>query len=871
MPEAPDSYSSRGFGQLTQLTRNKRLSRVLQQRAADRESAGGALAWRSSDILPLPAFCQRLWDEHGLFQSSLRQLSLAQARALWLELGASLREFDRLGFRERVLDSMFDAYCLCGNWGMNSRDLSGAMKNEDQSLFAILCARFDEVLQERRLFSSSHLIEQLLKLDLAPRNGVARHIELHGFLSFSVSETALIEKLESSGDKVLVIEPSAADFKHAERCELPDRDQELLAAGHWAREELLAKPESRLAIVVPELSRDTDRKLRLIHDGLRPGWQFDPDTLSDINTSMGRPLLAYPWFQSLVLGMEALLKPMPFRVVSAFLRDPGLAGDSRSDCALLELRLRELSEQHWQFSDLMRFLPAEERELPFAVQLNTWAELEAELAEHNAPQTPEFWAKFFDKTTLALLPSNPPTVSSLEFRLRNSWRDALNNLASLGLVQALISKSAGWAFILQSLASTLYQPEVHHGRLEVLGPLEAIDHDYDAVWISGLDNKSWPPTTRANAYIPRSLQSKLKMPGSDPVLDRAFAQRALSALAATAARVFVSSACNDQDIELHPTDAIASLGLMNDNDLPASIRFAESSIGQATYSDCRLDEFIALAESEPVRGGSGILSLQNEYPLAAFVQYRLGAAPLRRPIDGVGAMVRGRIIHSAAQQLYSSGRSNALSASLETISALCAQAVRPFRNSRDRLLQLLLDREAERTVGILQSLQVLDAERPVFEVQDVERSMTVSFDTLELRLQLDRLDQLSDGLLILDYKTGRNMKAISTAGMPGELQLAIYAHALMQTGDKPIAAVGICQLHSSRVGYKGIESGIDEGDFSVFCKKNTQANLLSSWSAEVVRLAREFELGRAGIPEKSNYADASLYDVFASSKVATDD
>ncbi len=109
MPDAPDSYPSRKAGRLTQLTRNKRLSRVLQQRAAARESAGGALAWRSADILPLPAFCQRLWDEHGLFQSSLRQLSLAQARALWLELGMGLREFDRIGFRERVLDSMFDS------------------------------------------------------------------------------------------------------------------------------------------------------------------------------------------------------------------------------------------------------------------------------------------------------------------------------------------------------------------------------------------------------------------------------------------------------------------------------------------------------------------------------------------------------------------------------------------------------------------------------------------------------------------------------------------------------------------------------------------------------------------------------------------
>ncbi|MEM7279438.1 MAG: PD-(D/E)XK nuclease family protein, partial [Pseudomonadota bacterium] len=482
-----------------------------------------------------------------------------------------------------------------------------------------------------------------------------------------------------------------------------------------------------------------------------------------------------------------------------------------------------------------------------------------------------YWAKLFDKVTLALLPADEAPVSPLEFRLRNSWRDALNTLASLGLVQALIPKSAGWTFIQQNLASTLYQPETHHGRLEVLGPLEAIDHDFDAVWISGLDNKSWPPSTRADAYVPRSLQSKLKMPGSDPALDRVFAQRALSALVATATRLVVSSASNDQDIELHPTDAIAALGLMDEASLPASTRFAESSIAQATYADSRLDEFVALAEAEPVKGGSGILSLQQEYPLAAFAQYRLGAAPLRRPVDGVGAMVRGRIIHSAAQQFYSAGRSQALSASPETVLKLCAQAVRPFRSSRDRLLQLLLDRETERTAAILLRLQALDAERPVFEVQDVERSLTVSFDTLELRLQLDRLDRLSDGLLILDYKTGRNMKAISSAGMPGELQLAIYAHALTQTDDKPLAAVGICQLHSASVDYKGIEIGIDAGDFSAFCKKNTEANLLNIWSAEVVRLAGEFEQGRAGIPEKSNYADAALYDVLAASTVTPDE
>ena len=131
-------------------------------------------------------------------------------------------------------------------------------------------------------------------------------------------------------------------------CRLETSDTELRAAGAWAGRELSTAPDQRLAIVVTHLEQDAPRSLRLIKEGLIPGWQnAGRQQNAVVNVSYGKKLADYPAISTALLALRWLHGELSTRDVCRLLRSPLLGRDSGDDCVRLELRIRTLPDRPW--------------------------------------------------------------------------------------------------------------------------------------------------------------------------------------------------------------------------------------------------------------------------------------------------------------------------------------------------------------------------------------------------------------------------------------------------------------------------------------------------------------------------------------------
>jgi ATP-dependent helicase/nuclease subunit B len=65
-------------------------------------------------------------------------------------------------------------------------------------------------------------------------------------------------------------------------------------------------------------------------------------------------------------------------------------------------------------------------------------------------------------------------------------------------------------------ADTLFQPESPDAPIQVLGVLESLGLEFDALWVSGLTDDVWPMRARPNPFLPPALQKKAGIREASP-------------------------------------------------------------------------------------------------------------------------------------------------------------------------------------------------------------------------------------------------------------------------------------------------------------------------------------------------------------------
>ena len=76
----------------------------------------------------------------------------------------------------------------------------------------------------------------------------------------------------------------------------------------------------------------------------------------------------------------------------------------------------------------------------------------------------------------------------------------------------------------QLCEETVFQAEAPQAPIQVLGALEAAGMQFDAVWLLGMDDQSWPPSAAPNPLLPARLQRELGMPHASAQRELLFAR-----------------------------------------------------------------------------------------------------------------------------------------------------------------------------------------------------------------------------------------------------------------------------------------------------------------------------------------------------------
>ncbi|MHB1744888.1 MAG: PD-(D/E)XK nuclease family protein, partial [Acidobacteriaceae bacterium] len=229
---------------------------------------------------------------------------------------------------------------------------------------------------------------------------------------------------------------------------------------------------------------------------------------------------------------------------------------------------------------------------------------------------------------------------------------------------------------------------------------------------------------------------------------------------------------------------------------------------------------------------------------------------------------QGTILHEVLQNFWNEMQSQ--KKLLESTEEQCRQMLhghvrnalrRFFAHAEEPWQRALLEIEADRIEGRLLEWLEVEKRRSDFTVLKTEDALEhVHLGGVDLRCRIDRIDQVEQGHVLMDYKAGVVDGKACDGERPDEPQLPAYA-VLRQnssTDEKPLAGIAFAGLHPRQVDFTVVGSvpGIfpaapgaandPRGSLSPEALQQQQ----EEWRTTLTRLAEDFHAGVAVVDPK---------------------
>ncbi len=189
---------------------------------------------------------------------------------------------------------------------------------------------------------------------------------------------------------------------------------------------------------------------------------------------------------------------------------------------------------------------------------------------------------------------------------------------------------------------------------------------------------------------------------------------------------------------------------------------------------------------------------------------------------------------------------------LSTSGASFATELRP--HLREFMPRRYLELEEQRLTGLVTEWLDFEAMRIAFEVAETEAKRTVHIEGLTLNLQLDRIDQLNDGsLLVIDYKSGNVSPSLWDLPRPEDVQLPLYAGFAVDRDKETLGGLVFAKVRSGQFTFAGRVGDASATLFaglkgtSPLMKNPFTVEQLLGWRECIEQLARDFLDGRAEV------------------------
>jgi probable DNA repair protein len=750
-------------------------------------------------------------------------LTPPQTAALWRTVIEASPDAERLLELRHAARWAAQAHQLLADWNLGLADVENADASRETRAFVTWQRSYVALLAEHGWLDASSLPRQLLRF------ATPEALVLLDLYAPTKAQTVLFATLQSRGWHVEARTTPRVECT-ARHVDCHDSNEELERAAEWARRRLEAHPDTRVALVVPNLTNETAVVLQRIRRAFGA---------SPVGSGVGLPLDARPAIGAALGAIELSTAGATFATLSRWLRSPFFhAGQAQCDAAAAEVALRnDLRAQ-------LPFLTAYEQ-AGFAGRLaalvpDLAARLHMGLEELRAPRpvaTPDVWARAWSRGLARL--GWPAPGGGVDARTLDAWEEALAALARLTPIVGQCSQETA----IEQLRATTELPRAEplplHG-LHVLARADDVGPGYSAVWVTGVTDRSWPEPTRTNPLLPAGLQIRQALPWSTPADSLARARSTLARLLARTRELVLSWPRLVHDYHALPSPLLAGI---------ATASAADVGPGRRTQATRPRRALASIADPAPAFSGARLpgsartLDSQARCPIRAFCETRLDARSLSSAAQGLTPRVQGIAAHRALELLWSRAPvtgAASLPFTSDDIAASVQRALAETFGPARRALGTLFDLEAARLNELLARLVEAELKRPAFRTVGVEHKAEVLVGAVTIACRFDRLDELADGTLaLIDYKTGASRtKAQWLDGRLASAQLPLYA---LEIGPR-LSALLTLELGGRTIAYRGIARRPDliADALDAVPDAAAWAALLERWRMQIQTLVEEY-------------------------------
>ena len=764
-----------------------------------------------------------------------------------------------------------EANQLMFDWQMTEELINSYFMSQETRQFLRWRHTFQALCKQKNAIEIARLTA--LQIDLLVSNtfDLPSQMVLAGFDRITPLQQRLFEALNAKGcavtfDNVNVLIPETQrKIKHYA---LTDSHAECRAAVAWARDKLAENPDVQLAILSPVLGNTRRELIDLLDD------TFHPETLLPqyaemprcYDSSIGLLLTEYPIVHSALqlLRLASNKSPLNFADVSSILQDAYWGATHELPAkAQLDAVLRQRLNAHYSLEALIKTALTLQTEgvilTETTLHLQKIAQFQQQFIGH-AYQLPSVWTVNFTQLLEALSWANTRSLTSHEHQTQQAFFKALQALSSLDVMLGKVAAHEALSKLVELCQATMFQPEaIGNVHIQLLGLLETPALALDAVWVMNMNDQHWPPAVKLNPLLPAELQRNIGIPNASADVQSTFANIVQNRINHCAPDITFSYALKEEDRELraspllikqHAQELTSTLKTLAETlAVPASMQMLDDDIAPIVLSD------------EKLRGGTKLFATQAICPAWAFYQYRLGAKKIETPVDGMDSMDRGSLLHKVLQffwqECLSSSDLKAMSEvqKLTAIDKAITKSIEALKLEANVYIPAqILQIEHARLSEIMQHWLNVELERSDFAVRDCEKNYSLDIAGIQVKLTVDRVDELVDGgIVVIDYKSSALVNSSSWADERiAEPQLPIYAALALQADQ--VVAVCFAQIRTDVTKFAGVAElpdilpdvkSIDKQKaFKHF--ENWQA-LMQHWHASLHHIAEEIKGGVASV------------------------
>ena len=629
--------------------------------------------------------------------------------------------------------------------------------------------------------------------------------------------------------------------------------EELAAAACWSKRVQNEVPDSRIGVVIPSLVQDYAMVQRQFAVTLNP---LSGSAIPKFDMSGGTGLSSQPvWLHASTLldwcDQSADPNTIAKLADSPFLDLPW--------CKTLNANWPNFLRRNIAPQDLKRLDSAQEasrliallEQLPKRANIRTWISHIRELLKTAN------WPRL----------SN---INSIQYQAAHSIFTQLDNLANLQN-QKQVSFRQALDFITFNLKQKPFAPQRQASPIQVLGLLETTGLSFSHLWICGMSASNFPSTSQLNPFIPRSVAEEFGLPRCNQDEELAFAQRTLGHWRSCGAELHFSYTQMENDSPQLPSklvlDAIADDGSTHPANAtetrtkqPADYSLRHPLMVRQNANLELVEDALGTGLTQPhIKGGTGILKNQANCPFKAYATSRLGLKQPRDAKDFLDALDRGNALHKVLENLM---RIYADSDAIKQIStAEIEKQCRLVLKTHRGLPKSFIENEVWRITDLVQQWLALETQRRPFKISGIEQNFELDLGGSIFSLKIDRVDQVDDHEVIIDYKSNSNTAAGALSEPISDPQLPAYA---LLSGK--VAGVYFASIKDQKVnvdGIAGLSGNLVASSSKGFSIKNPDGKNLNSadgpntqvswqekvtqWKLELTELAQDIAMGKADV------------------------